>query len=430
MLHRFATRYQLITMAVGACALSLSGCRQQIYHELYAEQSASEIRALEDRIIEYDSEFRALEQELWSVEEENARMKAQLDTSRGLPKSSSKPGVVEETEPIEPSWSLPAAPSSKPSTPRANPGKTPDEVIDLGPKGGQPNKDATKPKDDRSLLQQGKGNDDDQAPNVKKNQLMIPPGENTSPESPANNPNDDPAIELNTPPALEKPIENSEETMKAPEVPALPSLDPNNNLKNLPGNDEPLPPPNNFPQDRDRASNSGRIVVPGMDNNPIRQASAVAQVQEEVADPRMVELAFHPTLCRGNNGDSESGNDGLFLVLQPQNAKHQFLPVAAELTIIAEDPARPEDAARIGRWVFTPAELQELMQAHGSGQGFHLTLPWQEVKPEGDRVHVWVRYRLPDGRLLRNDRVIVLNRKGAHRSLWTPKVSTPAADGH
>ena len=57
-------------MVTGLYVLSASGCKQQAYNELYREQMAAEIRALEDRVYEFDSEYRALEQDLLAAEEE------------------------------------------------------------------------------------------------------------------------------------------------------------------------------------------------------------------------------------------------------------------------------------------------------------------------------------------------------------------------
>ncbi len=91
----------------------MAGCRQNVYHELYAEQNAREIRALEDRIFEYDAEYRALEQELWAAEKESEDLKRRLElllqnpSAKSSRKPSQSPPPPESIPSLDDSWQLP-----------------------------------------------------------------------------------------------------------------------------------------------------------------------------------------------------------------------------------------------------------------------------------------------------------------------------------
>lgn len=61
-LRQTCSRFWLAGMSI--VFLAQSGCHQRAYNELYVENMASEIRLLEDRVYEYDAEYRALENEL------------------------------------------------------------------------------------------------------------------------------------------------------------------------------------------------------------------------------------------------------------------------------------------------------------------------------------------------------------------------------
>ncbi len=74
-------RRTIAFLATASLGVAFTGCRQQVYHELYAEQNAREIRALEDRIYEYDDEYRALEYQLAVVSE--VKRRAQTPIGRG-----------------------------------------------------------------------------------------------------------------------------------------------------------------------------------------------------------------------------------------------------------------------------------------------------------------------------------------------------------
>ena len=141
----------------------------------------------------------------------------------------------------------------------------------------------------------------------------------------------------------------------------------------------------------------------------------------DIVDNKVMEIGFHPTICRGHNFDQTPGDEGLYLVLTPLNASGQVVNVAGKLTVVVEDATILENNGRIARWEFEPSELHEMLTPIGASQGFHLSLPWQESTPNSQDVTVYLRYELNDGRSMVNNRIIHLRKPTKGQTVWTPR---------
>ena len=173
----------------------------------------------------------------------------------------------------------------------------------------------------------------------------------------------------------------------------------------------------------DAAINAGKIDLPISIQAATHQQATSNRSSAAYKDTKVIEIAFHPTLCRGQCLDSKDRNDGLYLVLQPRNASGEVIDLPASLTIVALDPNRPDDQSKIGRWTLTKEEIDAQLEPVGIGHGFHISLPWQEAKPSGDAVQVHIRYEMQDGRRLVNERRIQLHVPSAGSASWTPRVA-------
>ncbi len=140
-------------------------------------------------------------------------------------------------------------------------------------------------------------------------------------------------------------------------------------------------------------------------------------------DVRVVDLRFHPSLCRGINMDNSGDDDGLALVLQPLNEAGEFVPLAADLMVVALDLSRDEAHAKVGRWNFSRAEVQTYIQPIGASQGIQLRLPWTGEKPQADRVVVFAYYTTEDGRRVVKDQEVLLNNMHRQNTVWVPRAS-------
>lgn len=387
---------------------SLTGCRRAAFNEIYVENMAGEIRALEDRVYEYDSAYQSLEienEELRRINEElrskNRVLKSEASSERSLlpvpldrerkPSTTTKPKQPAEPELDEPSaidlsppplQSKSAAPkSSEPSLDVVPPSASP-QPLPL-PTGGEsllpPPKSAPSlptTEDKKSSIQRPQAKD-------LVEDVQLPGGLIRSAQQPR-------LQEPSQTPALSKP------SSVLPQ-PSLPKLTPGAILQ-------------------------GRIdlpIDPTIDSAVI-PASANMPVEHKVTDQRMVEIAFHETLCRGHNFDDQPGDDGLYLVLVPKNVTGEPLQQIGKLTVVIEESI-DEVSRRIAAWNVTPDELEESLEPIGASQGFHLSLPFQDVAPESNRVQVFLKYELEDGRVLVNRKDIALRRPGHRQTTWTPR---------
>jgi hypothetical protein len=462
-----------------AC-ISLVGCRQRAYTELYVENMASEIRVLEDRVYEYDAAYQTLERE----NEEQRRINASLETKlrelkaepestqssnknrlktppkmRTKPEPYSLPGesILEDVVPpnatknsspskmesileLSPEPEMVEMPPAVSRTPAAPPSQSPaakplepvsPPSLELpAPADANTTKNPVKeapvlPFPDPQALDLRKGRKnkipaiaDDQLVeqvdmpktlltgqgSAKPSTIAIPVGTSQS-KTPSSN-----LIAPPTPEILVPNNPNSENTSKPPAL--LPPA-----MSHLQGN----------PQGRVQP---GKIRMP--EGSAVQWASANVPVeptaQETILDKKIVDIAFHPTMCRGHNFDTNPGDDGLYLVVTPLNEAGQVINQLGSLTVIVEedgletkDGANNESHARIAGWEITKEELQESLNPIGSAQGFHLSLPWKEASPKGQIVTVYLKYELEDGHVFVNQRNIQLRKPSKGQSVWSPR---------
>ena len=138
-------------------------------------------------------------------------------------------------------------------------------------------------------------------------------------------------------------------------------------------------------------------------------------------DTRIVDLKFHPSLCRSVNTDQQGDDDGLYLVLQPYNAAGEFVALPADLMVLALDLSRPEKQATIGRWTMSAADVKSKINPIGSSQGIHLSLSFSGPAPQCDKVLVFAYYTLPDGRRLVKEHEVMLNNIHRQNAVWVPR---------
>ncbi len=425
-------------LSIVGFVLAQAGCQRQAYTDFYTESMAGEIRELENRIYEYDDAYRSIEQELSILESENARLHEELmlassSKQNGHSKRSFLNGLGSETireetirptplkdyeQPIEiPSVDhLPPPPNSTlksttPIEPKADSHASPPAL----PNKSLPSKDKPSSSSEPSIPLIDPGIKSDSLPKAlqpKSESTILPP---TSPPS---------ASPLKTPSPLQPPSKGIEAIPFSP-IPSTNSPSPNSGTsvpsKLNPNSDSSAGA--NLPSSLDPQSvatsriEMPQIVVPASHVNTSRIES------KPIADKKVVEIGFHPTLCRGQNLNKEEGDDGLYLVLQPRNQSGEFVDQPADVTIVAMDPKRPEGETRIGRWTLTAEEIEAALEPIGISHGFHVSLPWQASVPLGDVVQVHVRYEMKDGRRLINERRVQLHVPSTASNVWTPRVA-------
>jgi hypothetical protein len=441
------------TLAIGV--LLLAGCQRRAYTDLYVERMAGEIRELEDRIFEYDAAYRQTEDELDIIRAENEALRSSLaqQSSNTQQRSSNSP-LRQRLEELQDSRSrarsgsdnAPKAMPTTPILPQADPIRDPisEPASKAAPK-------ASAAPESKS---EAKG-------------LSAPPANKTKPAKPSASSGAD-SLDLE-PPEIEMGVPGSIETLpfKLPDANSIQNPNP------VPGGIMPgplMPPPlPNLPTTQIQGDKhedvssmitlptvsdpieiaSNQIVVPTFvkkDGSAVVQAGATDRLASsnhrnsvagssrtevigkpdwiaQPTDTRVVEIAFHPSLCRGSNRESEPNEDGLRLVLQPKNQYGDFLPEVAGMTLVVVDSGRPEAESKIGRWTWTAEELEHSLEPIGFSQGFHVAVTWQSKRPIAKSVQVYVRYEMADGRKLVNDKTIELYAPSLGSDAWTPRVA-------
>lgn len=436
-----------------ACALAgfmASGCRQRAFTELYIEKMASEIRMLEDRIYEFDAadqsniqEIEQLEREIVSLRKAHEELQRKVGDTKFSPNrangdSSRKseayeiPSVLvpDSSSSIEIIENPPAVMRSPVAPPVYKENQTPDTSKGFGlppdsSKGLPP--DASKglrlpPIDAEPLLPPSVGSKlrEPQATNIPRSRQSK--SDLPTPESLTE--------ELSLPSTLVRSAPPSKPIVAPVQPPNLAPVDVPS-LSTTPATDAPTLLPKairNLQEANPQGSlNRNKIKMP--EGSKVQWASATEPIQRDsqdsnrtdIVDNKVAEIGFHPTICRGNNFDETPGDDGLYLVVTPLNATGQVVNVLGTLTVVVEDSAVVDNKGRIARWEFKPQELEEMLTPIGASQGFHLSLPWQDLKPNSPSVTVYLLYELDDGRSMVNNRVIHLRKPSKGQTVWTPR---------
>jgi len=353
-------------------AFGLAGCRAQPYVNAHLETLNAEYRQLEDYV--------------YALEEENARLNAELQalrTQRSSPEGDSRPsrGLFRSRPGNPPSRgsSNSGAPSADapdgleaphieiPTTPAANPpssGATPARLPSLPttslPGGGRV-----------GSHERATGSDGERGVAIRV--------EHQEEESPADTP---PKTVISSPERVvaARPGEDRERTTTAPTV----------------ARERPSPPRDSLP------------------------ATAPASAVRGSGLPSR--LTLDPQLCRGADWDGRPGDDGLQLVVQALTREGEEAVLAGKLAIVVLDPSRQGEAARLARWDFDAAATAQLVAASPpSIRGLKLELPWPGDPPASNRLAVFVRLETDDGRRLETHRDVFIIPPGQVTSGWTPR---------
>lgn len=392
-------------LLAGTAVLSLagSGCHQRAYNELYVENMASEIRLLEDRIYEYDAEYRALESELEDLQAINEGLESRL-----------REAEQDRSDRFSQPKSAPKSDSLQPAPAKPTPAKSA-EPKQATPKPASPKPAAPKPSTPEPV-----------AP--EKESLRLPPNDIQL------------DVETPEPPPLKKPSTPDSGEVLPPKSNTTPteSLLPSSPLPALPGSPSPTPllpnpkapdsastAPKGLPSAVARASyEERRIAAPSLPPATLTSAKtdrgSSNPGSSTPTDTRVRYIEFHPGLCRALRRDGNPTENGIALVLVPRNQKHEFIGSAGKITVVLEETVEGQ-SRRLGKWEYSAQETSELLEPVGSGQGIHLELPWQENTPQTNLIDVYVRFTDDQGITMVNHRQIHLRKPTPGQSTWTPK---------
>ncbi|WP_164101423.1 hypothetical protein [Candidatus Laterigemmans baculatus] len=113
-------------------------------------------------------------------------------------------------------------------------------------------------------------------------------------------------------------------------------------------------------------------------------------------------IAIHAGLSGRHHHDSDDVEDGLYLVLTLADAEGRPVRAQQPVSVVVLDPAQTGEAARLGRWDFTAQEI-EAHYRQTPIPSLQLPILWQEARPSGDSVAVFVRLMTDEAEPLETD---------------------------
>ena len=173
-----------------------------------------------------------------------------------------------------------------------------------------------------------------------------------------------------------------------------------------------LPPPAAIPAPTEQ-------IRPAAAERPLSMAATAAKP----TDKKITHVTLSPLFTGGADFDSQPGDDGLCVVVEPRNAGEEYVLEAGPISIVVLDPSRQGDAARVARWDFDLSAARQKLAGSAATTGIKLELPWPATPPAANRLHLFVRYETADGRKLQTDREIFLTPPGQVSSRWTPRTA-------
>jgi hypothetical protein len=181
----------------------------------------------------------------------------------------------------------------------------------------------------------------------------------------------------------------------------------------------PAPAPMPSPRSEPSRGNGQEPAWPRQDNRQIVPEPQLEYPREpEVELPREASRSGRPVdvevsrivlnsrLTGGYDFDGKPGDEGLLVVVEPQNAAGQYVALPGDLVIEVLDPSVQGPASRLAQWQFDASETVPHLRQTLLGRGFHLQLPWPLHPPTSSKLQVIASYRTPTGTRLADRRDI------------------------
>jgi hypothetical protein len=147
----------------------------------------------------------------------------------------------------------------------------------------------------------------------------------------------------------------------------------------------------------------------------------------ELLDAQVTQLDINPGGTSGVDIDSQPGDDGVQLLLEPRTAQGTIVARPGAVSVVLLDyELKGDPAARVARWDLSLAEMQALAKDSPAGEGIRLELLWPEKPPEHPRLQLVVRYETSDHQYIEARRDVVDDLRSRYSQRWTPR-AVPAA---
>jgi hypothetical protein len=135
----------------------------------------------------------------------------------------------------------------------------------------------------------------------------------------------------------------------------------------------------------------------------------------------VAKLHLNPLHTGGEDADGRPGDEGVSLLLEPQDVTGNFVAAAGKVSVVVLDPQLEGTAARVARWDIDEAKVKNSLKTVATNRGIELHLQWSDKRPQNNRLRLYVRMELADGNKLQTDREIFVTLPGEISDRWTPR---------
>jgi len=122
---------------------------------------------------------------------------------------------------------------------------------------------------------------------------------------------------------------------------------------------------------------------------PPASAAGEGRVEEIVFDPQVTGMVQPGLQARG---------PGLSVLLLPRGADGELLLPQGGVSLMVLDPAREGPPSHVARWDFSADEAREAWRQLADREGMFFELPWPEEGPRSERLVLYGRMVMEDGR--------------------------------
>jgi hypothetical protein len=184
----------------------------------------------------------------------------------------------------------------------------------------------------------------------------------------------------------------------------------------------PLEPAPKYDPTKPGATGTGSDAAVGPDLGQMHSVAA------RRGDQRVAAITLNQQLTTGLDADdARPGDEGLIVVIEPRSALGDALRVPGEVTVLAYDAGllrqygsqgAKRQLAHVGTWLFTRADAETWFDDDQPRLRFEL--PWPAAGgPKSKDLHVVVRYKTTDGRLLEAQSPVAIQLSG-QRAKFAP----------
>ena len=150
-----------------------------------------------------------------------------------------------------------------------------------------------------------------------------------------------------------------------------------------------------------------RVETPAQDSSR-RETTAqpvTVGLEQIPSDINVAAIGLHRS-SGGWNSDGTPGDEGVFILLEPRNARGQVVPTIGDVSLVLIDPAIVGEGGRYARWDFTAQDAAATYRpaVAGGSAGLHFELLWPDAPPTHSRLKLFVRFTTEDGRRFQAER--------------------------